>query len=132
MDMRWGLVPSWFKEDDPSKMQFKTSNCRSDTMLSKSSYKVSPVVCLTAGLGRTTTAMCTWQCWMLPLPWGSPDRILQLTSCFVSPPQGPLLKGKRCVVLADGFYEWQQCGGGKQPYFIYFPQSKKHPVLQHC
>lgn len=46
MDMRWGLVPSWFKEDDPSKMQFKTSNCRSDTMLSKSSYKVSPVVCV--------------------------------------------------------------------------------------
>ncbi|EOA98108.1 UPF0361 protein DC12-like protein, partial [Anas platyrhynchos] len=81
MDMRWGLVPSWFKENDPSKMQFKTSNCRSDTMLSKFSYK------------------------------------------------GPLLKGKRCVVLADGFYEWQQCGGGKQPYFIYFPQSKDDQEL---
>uniref|UniRef100_A0A8C0FJ34 Abasic site processing protein HMCES n=1 Tax=Bubo bubo TaxID=30461 RepID=A0A8C0FJ34_BUBBB len=39
MDMRWGLVPSWFKKDDPSKMQFNTSNCRSDTMLKKSSYK---------------------------------------------------------------------------------------------
>ncbi|XP_059336412.1 abasic site processing protein HMCES isoform X1 [Ammospiza nelsoni] len=76
MDMRWGLVPSWFKQDNPSKLQFNTSNCRSDTMLSKSSYK------------------------------------------------GALLKGKRCVVLADGFYEWQQQSGGKQPYFIYFPQSK--------
>ncbi|XP_025931295.1 abasic site processing protein HMCES isoform X2 [Apteryx mantelli] len=73
--MRWGLVPSWFKKDDPSKMPFNTSNCRSDTMLKKSSYK------------------------------------------------GPLLKGKRCVVLADGFYEWQQLDGGKQPYFIYFPQE---------
>lgn len=41
MDMRWGLIPSWFKKDDPSKMQFNTSNCRSDTMLKKSSYKVS-------------------------------------------------------------------------------------------
>ncbi|NXO07636.1 HMCES protein, partial [Oriolus oriolus] len=76
MDMRWGLVPSWFKQDNPSKLQFNTSNCRSDTMLSKSSYK------------------------------------------------GALLKGKRCVVLADGFYEWQQQNGGKQPYFIYFPQTK--------
>ncbi|XP_009079224.1 PREDICTED: embryonic stem cell-specific 5-hydroxymethylcytosine-binding protein, partial [Acanthisitta chloris] len=77
MDMRWGLVPSWFKQDDPSKLQFNTSNCRSDTMLNKSSYK------------------------------------------------GALLKGKRCVVLADGFYEWQQQeSGGKQPYFIYFPQTK--------
>ncbi|KFP60368.1 UPF0361 protein C3orf37, partial [Cariama cristata] len=76
MDMRWGLVPSWFKKDDPSKMQFNTSNCRSDTMLKKSSYK------------------------------------------------GALLKGKRCVVLADGFYEWQRTHGGTQPYFIYFPQTK--------
>ncbi|NWH76185.1 HMCES protein, partial [Piaya cayana] len=76
MEMRWGLVPSWFKKDDPSKMPFNTSNCRSDTMLKKSSYK------------------------------------------------GALLKGKRCVVLADGFYEWQQNSSGKQPYFIYFPQTK--------
>lgn len=29
------------------------------------------------------------------------------------------------MVLADGFYEWQQQqNGGKQPYFIYFPQTK--------
>ncbi|XP_077181537.1 abasic site processing protein HMCES [Paroedura picta] len=73
--MRWGLIPSWFKEDDPSKMQYNTSNCRSDTMMEKLSYK------------------------------------------------RPLLKGKRCVVLADGYYEWQQRNGQKQPYFIYFPQT---------
>ncbi|XP_054834669.1 abasic site processing protein HMCES [Eublepharis macularius] len=73
--MRWGLVPGWFKEDDPSKMQYNTSNCRSDTMMEKLSYK------------------------------------------------GPLVKGKRCVVLADGYYEWQQRNGQKQPYFIYFPQT---------
>ncbi|XP_057562406.1 abasic site processing protein HMCES isoform X3 [Hippopotamus amphibius kiboko] len=38
----------------------------------------------------------------------------------------PLEKGRRCVVLADGFYEWRQCPGKKkkQPYFIYFPQIK--------
>ncbi|XP_039338175.1 abasic site processing protein HMCES [Mauremys reevesii] len=75
--MRWGLVPAWFREDDPSKMQYKTSNCRSDTMMEKLSYK------------------------------------------------GPLIKGRRCVVLADGFYEWQQHNGKKQPYFIYFPQPKQ-------
>ncbi|XP_028574994.2 abasic site processing protein HMCES [Podarcis muralis] len=74
--MRWGLVPAWFKEADPSKMQYNTANCRSDTMMEKLSYK------------------------------------------------GPLLKGKRCVVLADGYYEWQQQNGQKQPYFIYFPQTE--------
>lgn len=38
--MRWGLVPSWFKESDPSKMQYSTSNCRSENILQKKSYKV--------------------------------------------------------------------------------------------
>ncbi|KAG8128131.1 putative Embryonic stem cell-specific 5-hydroxymethylcytosine-binding protein [Naja naja] len=75
--MRWGLVPSWFKEADPSKMQYNTSNCRSDTMMEKFCYKV------------------------------------------------PLSKGKRCVVLADGYYEWQQHNGQKQPYFIYFAQTEQ-------
>ncbi|XP_076972480.1 abasic site processing protein HMCES [Tamandua tetradactyla] len=76
--MRWGLVPSWFKEGDPSKLQFNTINCRSDTMMEKRSFKV------------------------------------------------PLGKGRRCVVLADGFYEWQPCldTSQRQPYFIYFPQTK--------
>ncbi|XP_027719715.1 embryonic stem cell-specific 5-hydroxymethylcytosine-binding protein [Vombatus ursinus] len=74
--MRWGLIPSWFREADASKMQFSTSNCRSETMMERRSYKV------------------------------------------------PLEKGRRCVVLADGFFEWQQFRGEKQPYFIYFPQIK--------
>lgn len=34
----------------------------------------------------------------------------------------PLKKGRRCVVIADGYYEWQTSKSGKQPYFIYFPQ----------
>uniref|UniRef100_A0A8D0PVM5 Abasic site processing protein HMCES n=1 Tax=Sus scrofa TaxID=9823 RepID=A0A8D0PVM5_PIG len=81
--MRWGLVPSWFKEADPSKLQFNTTNCRSDTIMEKRSFKV------------------------------------------------PLSKGRRCVVLADGFYEWQRHPGTyqKQPYFIYFPQIKTEKGL---
>lgn len=57
------------------------------------------------------------------LPRRLPGAAVHISLVF-SVPQGPLLKGKRCVVLADGFYEWQQHSGGKQPYFIYFPQSK--------
>lgn len=35
--------------------------------------------------------------------------------------KSPLEKGKRCVVLAEGFFEWQNLKGGKkQPYFIHF------------
>ncbi|XP_038150589.1 abasic site processing protein HMCES [Cyprinodon tularosa] len=72
--MRWGLIPAWFKESDPNKMQYSTNNCRSENILEKKSYK------------------------------------------------DPLLKGQRCVILADGFYEWQRREKQKQPFFIYFPQ----------
>lgn len=73
--MRWGLVPSWFREKDPSKMQYSTSNCRSENILEKKTYK------------------------------------------------DPMTKGQRCVILADGFYEWQKMEKDKQPFFIYFPQT---------
>lgn len=34
--------------------------------------------------------------------------------------RGSLLKGRRCVIVADGFYEWKKLpNGNKQPYFIY-------------
>lgn len=47
-------------------------------------------------------------------------------------PQVPLVNGRRCVVLADGFYEWQrrQATSHRQPYFIYFPQVKPEKVQQ--
>lgn len=34
------------------------------------------------------------------------------------------MKGQRCVILADGFYEWQKQDEVKQPFFIYFPQTE--------
>ncbi|KAM6979732.1 abasic site processing protein HMCES [Aplochiton taeniatus] len=75
--MRWGLVPAWFRESDPRKMQYSTNNCRSENLLEKKSYK------------------------------------------------DPFLKGQRCVILADGFYEWRRQEKEKQPFFIYFSQDSR-------
>ncbi len=33
-------------------------------------------------------------------------------------------KSRRCLILADGYYEWQKTGGQKQPYFIHFPDER--------
>ena len=30
---------------------------------------------------------------------------------------------RRCLIVADGFYEWQKIGSGKQPYFITLKDS---------
>lgn len=34
-------------------------------------------------------------------------------------------KKRRCIIPADGFYEWQRTGGRKQPYF--FRMQDEHP-----
>lgn len=40
-----------------------------------------------------------------------------------------LQKGQRCVVLAEGFYEWKADDGEKQPYYIHYKDSiKPHEV----
>lgn len=72
--MKWGLVPTWMKEN---KMSFNMNNARSDTILEKRSYKI------------------------------------------------PLHKGQRCVVLAEGFYEWKTTAKNKQPYFIHTKENGK-------
>jgi len=34
------------------------------------------------------------------------------------------LRARRCLLVADGFYEWQRTGGTKQPHFIRFRDAR--------
>lgn len=63
---RWGLVPSWAKEE---KSPYSMINARAETLLEKPAYK-------------------------------------------------RLVKNRRCLVIADSFYEWKKTDGKKQPYRI--------------
>jgi putative SOS response-associated peptidase YedK len=63
---RWGLIPHWAKDE---KIGYKMINARAETLLEKSTFKLS-------------------------------------------------LKKQRCLVLADGFYEWKKEGSFKTPYRI--------------
>jgi putative SOS response-associated peptidase YedK len=55
------------------------------------------------------------------------------------------LKSRRCLVLADGFYEWEKSGKAKQPYFIQMADerpfvfaglwerwTKSSPAIESC
>jgi len=64
--LRWGLIPSWAKEES---IGSKMINARAETLAEKPSFK-------------------------------------------------GLLRSKRCLVVADGFYEWKQEHGGKVPMYI--------------
>ncbi|CAG7641637.1 SOS response-associated peptidase [Paenibacillus allorhizosphaerae] len=65
-ELRWGLVPSWAKDD---KSAARMINARSESAGEKPSFR-------------------------------------------------PLLKSKRCIIPADGFYEWSRSGATKQPFRI--------------
>lgn len=65
-ELRWGLVPSWTKED---KIGASMINARAESLQDKPAFR-------------------------------------------------KLLTTRRCLIPADGFYEWQQRAGGKQPYRI--------------
>ena len=34
------------------------------------------------------------------------------------------MRRRRCLVVADGFYEWQRTGARKQPYFIHMRDDR--------
>jgi putative SOS response-associated peptidase YedK len=69
---RFGLVPSWSKEEKP---QYSMINARAETILEKPTYK-------------------------------------------------RLIKSKRCLVLSDGFYEWQKKVDSKTPYRIFMKNEE--------
>ena len=35
-----------------------------------------------------------------------------------------LIQSQRCIVITDGYYEWQKTSIGRQPYYIHHPQNK--------
>ncbi|HEX8465392.1 MAG TPA: SOS response-associated peptidase [Abditibacterium sp.] len=69
---RWGLVPSWAKDDS---IGSKMINARSETLMEKPSFKTA-------------------------------------------------LKRRRCLIPADGFYEWKTEGKAKQPMHVRFRDSR--------
>ena len=42
----------------------------------------------------------------------------------IKPAFGRLLRHHRCLIPADGFYEWKKIGRGKQPYYIQINQGE--------
>jgi putative SOS response-associated peptidase YedK len=62
--------------------------------------------------------------WGLVPPWAK-DRTIgnrlinaRAESVAEKPAFRAAFRHRRCLVVADGFYEWQRSGGRKQPYFI--------------
>jgi putative SOS response-associated peptidase YedK len=60
-----------------------------------------------------------------PRPGGKPHNLLNVRiETLQRGSFRTLLQTQRCIVPAQGFYEWREEGGGKQPYYFYRKDGK--------
>lgn len=68
--------------------------------------------------------------WGLIPKWAKDEKIgyklinARSESVFEKPMWKGIIKRNRCLVPANGFYEWQKRESGKQPFYIHFPDER--------
>lgn len=80
------------------------------------SYNIAPT--------QDVVSVVSWESSVQLMPWGfsgiKGNRIInaRLESLGTKPTFNQLVDKHRCIVLADGFFEWKTVSGKKQPYYI--------------
>lgn len=91
------------------------------------SYNVAPtqmVLAITGRGGRHRASMMRWGLvpyWAGEIPKGSMFNARVETVAEKPAFRSAWNGGRRCLVIADGYYEWHRQGGVKQPYRIHVP-----------
>ncbi|CAN0189017.1 unnamed protein product [Lampetra planeri] len=116
-------VPAW-RDGDATKYRpsfNKSPSTFCPVLVSKRHF------CQDAEPGERVLAAMRWG--LVPLWSREPSSTYSMNNCRSDTMtekksyQVPLNKGQRCVVVADGFFEWHR-GKTKQPYFIYAPENR--------
>jgi len=80
--------------------------------------------------GKATPRECAFARWGLIPSWAKDEkmgaRMINARGETVAekPSFRSAVKSRRCLVPADGFYEWVRTGDGKQPHYIHFSDGR--------
>jgi len=80
-----------------------------------------PVVRTGAREGQPELAMMRWglvPSWSRDINRGPPLINARIETVLAKPAFRDAVRARRCLVPADGFYEWADRAGGKQPYYV--------------
>ncbi|XP_050524544.1 abasic site processing protein HMCES isoform X2 [Daktulosphaira vitifoliae] len=120
-------MPKWHHLDNGGR-KFIPSNNIAPT-------DITPILISGEKFEETSTRIIAPMVWGMIPPWhkGSlSDHGLSSNNCRIENIttsklyEKPLIEGKRCVVICEGFYEWQTISSSKKkPYFIYSSQEKE-------
>ena len=87
----------------------------------KSAYNVAPTQEVLTVVGGETTRRAGFMRWGLIPPWAESASVgsgminARAETVAEKPAFRDALRRRRCLVLADGFYEWQRRGGARRP-----------------
>ena len=87
--------------------------------------QLAPIVRIAAGGGREM-AIARWgliPSWAKDMAMGAKMNNARAETVAEKPAFRAAFRRRRCLIPVDGWYEWRQEGGRKQPYFIY-PQNR--------
>lgn len=87
--------------------------------------QLAPIVRIAAG-GRREMAIARWgliPSWAKDMAMGAKMNNARAETVAEKPAFRAAFRRRRCLIPVDGWYEWRQEGGRKQPYFIY-PQNR--------
>ncbi len=89
-----------------------------------SSYNIAPTQEVAAVLSENGVRALEMLRWGLIPSWADDPQIgsRMINARAETVPEKPsfrrAFRSRRCLILADGFYEWRKTGGGKQPHYI--------------
>ena len=84
--------------------------------------------------GRLAQRELVWLRWGLIPSWADDPRIGNRTinaraeTAAERPAFRAAFRQRRCLIVADGFYEWQSSGSRKQPYYIHLEQQQPFAI----
>lgn len=93
-------------------------------------YNVAPSERMPVIVQRGEDRVAEWMTWGLIPSWSKEPKASFSTfnaraeGIAEKPAFRTPLRRRRCLVPADGFYEWSKTGGRKQPYFIHRPDDQ--------
>jgi putative SOS response-associated peptidase YedK len=94
------------------------------------SFNIAPTQNVLAIRGGNDGRSAVWLKWGLVPAWAKDPstgaRFINARSETVTekPSFREAFKKRRCIIPADGFYEWQRAGGRKQPYFFHMRDDR--------
>ncbi|MEN6449268.1 MAG: SOS response-associated peptidase [Thermoguttaceae bacterium] len=80
--------------------------------------------------GKSPPRELAWLRWGLVPSWARDPNVanrlinVRAETAATKPAFRAAMRHRRCLILADGFYEWQPIGRAKQPYFIHLRDNR--------